>query len=69
MSPKKEMAEKPHPAEDIFKPAMTHPNKVADNGQAKKPKNKSAWKGIKDSVANGSEKHCTQAQIAMSQCH
>ena len=69
VSPKKEVAEKPHPAEDIVKPAMTHPDKVADKGQATKPNNKSAWQGIKDSVANGSEKQCTQAQIAMSQCH
>ena len=69
VSPKKEVAEKPHPAEDIVKPAMTHPDKVADKGQAIKPNNKSAWQGIKDSVANGSEKQCTQAQIAMSQCH
>ena len=69
MSPKKEVAEKPHPAEDIVKPAMTHPDKVADKGQATKPNNKSAWQGIKDSVANASEKQCTQAQIAMSQCH
>ena len=69
VSPKKEVAEKPHPAEDIVKSAMTHPDKVADKGQATKPNNKSAWQGIKDSVANGSEKQCTQAQIAMSQCH
>ena len=69
VSSKKEVAEKPHPAEDIVKLAVTHPDKMIDKGQAAKPNNKSAWQGIKDSVANGSEKQCTQAQIAMSQCH
>ena len=67
--PKKEVAENPHPAENATKPTAHQPDKMADKGKETKPKDKSTWQGIKDSVANGSEKQCTQAQIAMSQCH
>ena len=67
--PKKDVAENPHSAENAVKPAVRHSDKVADKSQLAKPKDKSTWQGIKDSVANGSEKQCTQAQIAMGQCH
>ena len=67
--PKKDVAENPHPAENTAKPAAQHTEKVADRAKEVKPKDKSTWQGIKDSVANGSVKQCTQAQIAMGQCH
>ena len=66
---KKEPAENPHPSENVGKPAVHHPEKMADKGKESTAKDKSTWQGIKDSVANGSEKQCSQAQIAMSQCH
>ena len=67
--PKKDVAENPHPTENAGKAAAHHPEKMADKGKEAKSKDKSTWQGIKDSVANGSEKQCTQAQIAMGQCH
>ena len=67
--PKKDVADNPHPTENAGKAAVHHPEKIADKGKEAKSKDKSTWQGIKDSVAHGSEKQCTQAQIAMSQCH
>ena len=75
--PKKDVAENPHPLENAAKPEGQHAEEVADKAKELKPKDKSTdksadkstWQGIKDSVANGSEKQCTQAQIAMGQCH
>ena len=67
--PQKDMAENPHPAESAAKPVAHHTEKVAVKVKEVKPKDKSTWQGIKESVANGSVKQCTQAQIAMGQCH
>ena len=67
--PQKDIAENPHPAENAAKPAAHPTEKVADEVKEVKPEDKSTWQGIKDSVANGSVKQCTQAQIAMGQCH
>ena len=67
--PQKDIAESPHPAENTAKPAAHHTEKVADKVEEVKPNDKSTWQDIKDSVANGSVKQCTQAQIAMGQCH
>ena len=67
--PQKDMAKNPHPAENAAKPTAHHTEKVADKVKEVKPNDKSTWQDIKDSVAHGTEKQCTQAQIAMSQCH
>ena len=67
--PQKNIAESPHPAENAAKPAAHHTEKVADKVKEVKPKDKSTWQDIKNSVANGSVKQCTQAQIALGQCH
>lgn len=57
--PHKDIASNPHLADKTVKPVEHH---------AEKPKEKSGLQGIKDSESNGANK-CTQAQIAMSQCH
>lgn len=71
--PKKDIAENPHPVDGAAKSAAHRTEKVADKTKELKPKDKSTdkstWQGIKDSVTNGTEKQCTQAQVAMSQCH
>ena len=71
--PKKDIAENPHPVDGATKSAAHRTEKVADKAKELKPKDKSTekstWQGINDSVAKGAEKQCTQAQIAMSQCH
>ena len=67
--PKKDVAENSHSVDNAAKPAPHRTEKVADKTKEQKPKDKSTWQGIKDSVANGSAKQCTQAQIAMGQCH
>lgn len=67
--PKKDVAENPRPTDSAIKAAVHHTEKVADKAKEVKAKDKSTWQGIKDSVANGGVKQCTQAQIAMGQCH
>jgi Adenylate and Guanylate cyclase catalytic domain len=57
--PHKDVAENPHVADKTAKPVEHH---------AEKTKEKSGWQGIKDSVTNGADNKCTQAQIAMNQC-
>ena len=63
--PKKEVAEKPHPVNIAAKPV----DHRAENNKEVKPKDKSTWQDIKDTVSHGAESKCTQAQIAMNQCH
>lgn len=63
--PKKDVAENPHPVDNAAKPVEHH----AENNKEVKPKDKSTWQGIKNSVTHGAETKCTQAQIAMNQCH
>lgn len=63
--PKKDVAENPRPVENVAKP-VEH---LAEKSKEVKPKNKSTWQDIKNSVMHGAEKQCTQAQITMNQCH
>ena len=63
--PKQDVAESPRPVENAAKSAEQH----AEKSKVVKPKNKSTWQDIKESVTHGAEKQCTQAQIAMGQCH
>jgi Adenylate and Guanylate cyclase catalytic domain len=67
--PKKNVAENPHPAENAAKAAAHQADKVADKGKEIKSKDKSTWQDVKDSVTHGADKQCSQAQIAMNQCH
>jgi len=67
--PKKDVAENPRPTDSMTKAVVHHTEKAADNAKEVKAKDKSTWQGFKDSVANGGVKQCTQAQIAMGQCH
>ena len=63
--PKKDVAETPHPVDNAAKPVEHHTEKSKEV----KPKDKSTWQDIKDTVSHGAESKCTQAQIAMNQCH
>ncbi|MBC7756188.1 MAG: adenylate/guanylate cyclase domain-containing protein [Bdellovibrio sp.] len=67
--PKKVPTDNSHPATAVNKPVTNSATNTADKSKDAKSKDKSTWQGFKDSVANGSEKQCTQAQIAMGQCH
>ena len=67
--PKKDVAENLHPTDNAAKAAAQHPEKMADKGKETKSKDKSTWQDIKNSVGHGAEKQCSQAQIAMNQCH
>ena len=63
----------PKPVEkSIEKPAekVETPTKSAEN-PADKPATaeKSSWETVKESVANGTERKCSQAEIAMNQCN
>jgi hypothetical protein len=59
------------------KPGASKPEKPVEN-KAEKPAEskvektaageKSGWETVKDSIANGSERKCSQAEIAMNQC-
>ena len=62
---KKDVAEKPHPVNIAAKPIEHR----AENNKEVKPKDKSTWQNIKESVSHGTESKCTQAQITMNQCH
>ena len=63
--PKKVVAENPLPVDNAAKPVEHH----AEKSKEVKPKDKSAWQDIKDSVTHGAVNKCTQAQITMNQCH
>jgi hypothetical protein len=57
----KAAAENKAPANTAAKPAESKAEKSA-------AKDKSSWQSFKDSVTSGTERKCTQAEIAMNQC-
>ncbi len=65
--PKTAIAEKPKTAS---KPAEPNVQIVDSTAKKEKAKDKSGWSNFKDSVKQGTTQHqCTQAEIAMGQCH
>lgn len=71
-SPAVSHAEKPAPsAGESHSPASVavKPTESKTEKNATHDKSKSGWQTFKDSVTSGSERKCTQAEIAMNQCN
>jgi hypothetical protein len=66
---KKTTVETEAPASKPEKTAETIATKPAETKSEKTATGeKSGWEAVKESVANGSERKCSQAEIAMNQC-
>jgi Adenylate and Guanylate cyclase catalytic domain len=69
--PHKTLTENPQPeakpAAKVVKVAEQKTEKAHEK-QTEHASDKSTWKSVKDSVTNGVDKQCTQAEVAMNQC-